>query len=153
MNSLEGGAARNPAAAEGLPAAVRWLLRWGMACLVIVAFAAAVFVAAEVSVPGHPPSVALESASLYRVEVGAATFAGIYLVGMAFVLALHNRGFTQIGISGMRAQEIANSEQQKVIHALQEQADSTKQALAAIKDGIGQLEVEIEELKGRLRSP
>ena len=60
-------------------------------------------VAITVTPPADLPSVALRASPVFRVEVGAAVFIALYLATMAFVLALHNRGFTEIGTSGVRA--------------------------------------------------
>ncbi len=42
-----------------------------------------------------------------RVEVGGAVFAALYVAALAFALALRNRGFTEIGGAGIRAQDLA----------------------------------------------
>lgn len=42
-----------------------------------------------------------------RFEVGAAVFLGLYLATMALVLAMHNRGFTELGTGGIRASGLA----------------------------------------------
>lgn len=60
------------------------------------------------------PDFALNAAALYRVEVGAATFLGLYLMAMAFVLALNNRGFSEIGANGLKAQDINSTAQNAI---------------------------------------
>ena len=61
-----------------------------------------------VDIPADIPGVALRAPAVYRLEVGAAIFVGLYLVAMAFVLALQNRGFTEIGTGGIRATSLAS---------------------------------------------
>jgi hypothetical protein len=82
-------------------------VRWGFATMVAVAIAAGFAVALTVVPPGDVPAFALRASSVYRVEVGAAVFFGIYIAAMALVLAMHNRGFTELGTGGMRAQDLA----------------------------------------------
>jgi hypothetical protein len=61
-----------------------------------------------VAVPVDIPAVALRAAPVYRLEVGAALFGGLYVVSMTFVLALRNRGFTDIGTAGVRAHDLGH---------------------------------------------
>lgn len=75
--------------------------------MVAVAIVLGVVAAMTVSPPADIPAVALRAAVVYRVEVGAAVFFGLYLVTMALVLAMHNRSFTEIGSGGIRAQDLA----------------------------------------------
>lgn len=70
---------------------------------ILVAFVTA----ASVKAPVDIPTVALRAASVYRVEVGGTVFLGLYVGTMAFALALRNRGFTEIGSGGIRAQDLA----------------------------------------------
>jgi hypothetical protein len=63
-------------------------------------------VGATVAVPAALPAVALRAAAVYRLEVGSAISLGLYLAAMAFVLALRNRGFTEFGTGGVRAQDL-----------------------------------------------
>jgi len=79
---------------------------WGFAILVGLAVLVAAYMAWKVEVPPAVPDFALNAAAIYRVEVGAAAFLGLYLVAMAFVLALNNRGFSEIGVHGLKAQDI-----------------------------------------------
>jgi hypothetical protein len=85
------------------------LARWGFAALVATAIGIGFVVALGVTPPTDVPAVALRAASVYRVEVGAVVFLGLYLATMAFALALQNRGFTEIGSSGVRAQDLATA--------------------------------------------
>jgi hypothetical protein len=85
-------------------------VRWGFAFIVAMAITAAVTAAATVAIPADIPSVALGAVPVYRVEVGAGVFLGLYLTAMALFLAMHNRAFTDIGTSGFRAQDLAAEE-------------------------------------------
>lgn len=85
----------------------RWISRWGFAPAVAIAVLVGLAVAVTVEIPADLPSVALRAAPIYRLEVGGALFAGLYIATMAFFLALQNRGFTEIGPGGVRAQDIA----------------------------------------------
>jgi hypothetical protein len=83
-----------------------WVERWGFAVLVGFAVVLGFVVGATVAVPADIRAIALQAAPVYRPEVGAALFVGLYLVSMAFVLALRNRGFSEIGTSGVRAHDL-----------------------------------------------
>jgi hypothetical protein len=83
------------------------LARWGFAAMVAVALAVSLTVGAIVPVPTQVPSVALNAVVVYRLEVGGAFFVGLYIAAMALALALQNRGFTEIGNGGIRAQDMA----------------------------------------------
>lgn len=83
-----------------------WISHWGFATLVGAAAVLALIVGTTVAGPTDIPAVALQAAPVYRMEVGGALFAGLYLVAMAIVLALHNRGFSEIGTDGVRAHDL-----------------------------------------------
>jgi hypothetical protein len=83
------------------------LAKWGFAATVAAAIAVGLAVAMTVTLPADIPAVALRAAAVYRVEVGAAVFLGLYVATMAFALALQNRGFTEIGTGGIRARNLA----------------------------------------------
>jgi hypothetical protein len=94
------------------------LIRWGFAALVAIAITLGLVAALTVAPLKDVPAVALQAAVIYRVEVGAAVFFGLYVATMAFALALQNRGFTEIGSGGIRARELAEvSEYAAVDHA------------------------------------
>jgi hypothetical protein len=82
-------------------------VRWGFAAMVSVAIVVGVVTAATVAPPEDIPSIAMRAVPVYRVEVGSAVFLGLYLATMALFLAMHNRGFTEIGTGGVRAQGLA----------------------------------------------
>ena len=84
-----------------------WVLRWGFATLVGIAALIGLASGLMVTVPAHVPDVALRASPVYRLEVGGVFFVGLYLTSMAFVLALHNRGFTEFGTGGVRAESLA----------------------------------------------
>ena len=115
-----------------------WLVRWGFASLVAVAITIGGLIAWMVTVPSRVPNFALKAAAIYRIEIGAAAFLGLYLVALAFVLALNNRGFSEIGTSGLKAQDIANRAQQRGIA-------EQKKALERINTMVGDLEDFTEE--------
>ena|GEM_PF-3625667 len=78
------------------------VVRWGFTAMVVVAIALGVVAAATVAPPADIPAVALRAIVVYRLEVGAAVFFGLYVATMALVLAMHNRGFTEIGGAGVK---------------------------------------------------
>lgn len=83
------------------------LARWGFGVMVAVAIAVSLVAATTVPVPTDLPSVALDAVVVYRLEVGGALFVGLYIAAMALALAFQNRGFTEIGNGGIRAQDMA----------------------------------------------
>jgi hypothetical protein len=87
-----------------------------------------------VSVPTPMPSFALRAAAIYRIEVGAAAFLGLYLVAMAFVLALNNRGFSEIGMSGLKAQDLANRGQQAAIQEHEKALESVNTLVSDLEE-------------------
>jgi hypothetical protein len=90
------------------------VVRWWFAATVAAAIAIGLIAAIVVPPPSDLPTVALRAMPVYRVEVGAAVFSGLYLATMAFALALHNRAFTEIGTSGVKAQEVAAAVEESV---------------------------------------
>jgi hypothetical protein len=77
--------------------------------MVAAVIAVGFVVAMTITPPTEIPTVALRAEAVYRVEVGAAVFFGLYVAPMAFALALQNRGFTEIGSGGIRAQDLATA--------------------------------------------
>ncbi|HJZ37686.1 MAG TPA: hypothetical protein VJ204_15560 [Solirubrobacterales bacterium] len=84
-----------------------WFARWGFALMVAGAIGGGFVAALAVNPPATVPAVALNAASVYRLEVGGVLFAGLYIAALAFALAVQNRGFTEIGSGGIRAQDLA----------------------------------------------
>jgi len=122
-----------------------WLSRWGFAVLVSIGVVVAVAAAWRVHVPVTVPDFALKAETIYRVEVGAGTFLGFYLVTMAFVLALSNRGFSEIGVNGLKAQDMANKAQQDAIQGHEE-------LLKILREMMSEIEVSDQELQTRLEA-
>lgn len=83
------------------------VVRWGFAAMVAMAIAVGLAVAVTVTPPADIPPFALRATPVYRVEVGAAVFFAMYLATLALVLAMHNRGFTELGTGGIRASGLA----------------------------------------------
>lgn len=109
-----------------------WLRRWGFAALVAMGAALSAYAAWRVDIPQPIPDFALQSEAIYRVEIGAGTFLGLYLVAMAFVLALNNRGFSEIGVNGLKAQDMANRAQQTAIQSQEESIETLEQMIGEI---------------------
>jgi hypothetical protein len=108
-----------------------WATRWGFAALVGLAAVVGLVTGATVDVPPDVPEIALRAAAVYRLEVGGALFLGFYLVAMAFVLALQNRGFTEFGTGGVRAQSVVRVSR---AFAMEESSlDALTEAIAEIK--------------------
>ena len=111
-----------------------WVERWGFAIIVGLAALVAAGVAWKVEVPSEVPDFALNAAAIYRVEVGAATFLGLYLVAMAFVLALNNRGFSEIGVNGLKAQDITKEAQRGTVQEHENQLKMLWQVVETFDD-------------------
>jgi hypothetical protein len=84
-----------------------WFARWGFALMVAGSIGGGFVAALAVNPPATVPAVALNATSVYRLEVGGVLFAGLYIAALAFALAVQNRGFTEIGSGGIRAQDLA----------------------------------------------
>lgn len=111
-----------------------WLARWGFALMVGTAILVAFVAAASVEAPIDIPTVALRAAPVYRVEVGGAVFLGLYVGTMAFALALRNRGFTEIGSGGIRAQDLAAASDEVAA-----EVDASSELLTDLIDEIDEL--------------
>jgi hypothetical protein len=106
--------------------------------MVAAALVIGLIVAATVPVPAQLPSVSLNAAVVYRLEVGGAFFAGLYIAAMALALALQNRGFTEIGNGGIRAQDMAATVPD-LIAANEAVSERLSEAIEAIADTQQQL--------------
>jgi hypothetical protein len=113
-----------------------WFARWGFAVMVAVAIVVGFTVALTVSPPVEVPTVALRAVPVYRVEVGSAVFFGLYIATMAFALALHNRGFTEIGSSGFKAQDPAAVSEDAV------SGDVSMELLAELREEVDDLRLQ-----------
>lgn len=112
---------------------VRWLMRWGFATVVGACLVAAGCASLTARVPTPVPDFALRAGVIYRIEIGAAAFLGLYLVAMAFVLALNNRGFSEVGVNGLKAQDMANKAQQDAI-------DGHEDSLSILREMVGEID-------------
>lgn len=115
-----------------------WVERWGFATMVGLAALVAAGVGWKVEVPPEVPDFALNAAPIYRVEVGAATFLGVYLVAIAFVLALNNRGFSEIGTHGLKARDITKRAQRGTVQEHESQLNMLWQVVETFKDSTGE---------------
>jgi hypothetical protein len=66
-------------------------------------------VASSARIPESIPDYALQAASVYRLEIGAACFVAIYLAAVAFLLALDGRAFVEFGRRGLKAERIVRA--------------------------------------------
>lgn len=68
----------------------------------------------------------------------------------------HNRGFSEIGVNGLRAQELANIAQQDAIRGQDEQVEALRTGLervsGAVERTFEQLKSEMDELKEEMES-
>lgn len=90
------------------------VVRWWFAAVIAVAIAIGFVAAMTVTPPSDLPTLALKAIPVFRVEVGAAVFLGLYLATMAFALALHNRAFTEVGTNGFKAHDLAAAEEESI---------------------------------------
>jgi hypothetical protein len=123
-----------------------WLARWGFAVMVAAAIVVGFVVATTVSPPTEVPSLALRAVAVYRVEVGAAVFFGLYVATMAFALALQNRGFTEIGGGGIRAQDLTAVSEDAVVE------DVAAELLAELFEEMEALQIQRERMQGVYRA-
>ena len=112
-----------------------WLERWGFATLVGSAVVLGLIVGVTVAVPADIPTIALRAAPVYRLEVGGALFTGLYLASMAFVLALRNRGFSEIGTGGVRVHDLGRVPELAV--ADRRAIDDLEAVIAELRKGAG----------------
>jgi hypothetical protein len=104
-----------------------WLGRWGFATGVacLLGFAAATGISVEV--PSQAPDFALQASVVYRAEVATTVFAAAYLGLLTLALALHNRGFTEIGTRGLSARNLRESEVQVGVVVREDRMDYLRQ--------------------------
>jgi len=124
-----------------------WIAQWGFSCLVGAAGLGAAYLAWKVAVPEEIPAFALQAEAIYRIEVGAAAFLGLYLMIMAFVLALNNRGFSDIGVNGLKAQDMAGATHQTAIRMSYSRLEALE---AAVREVVRSADRSNEQLKARL---
>ncbi|MGN6257378.1 MAG: hypothetical protein ACTHN3_06475 [Solirubrobacterales bacterium] len=99
-----------------------WLVQWGFASLVGLAVFAAAYVAWKAAVPAQVPDFALKAEALYRIE---------------------------IGVNGLKAQDMANEAQQSAIEAYEESLDSLQRMIDALAISTGE---SVEDLTDRLEA-
>jgi hypothetical protein len=108
-----------------------WLVNYGFAGLVLLAFAGGVIAAQQTDVPpaGELPGLAFGSQVLYRNEIGGVSFVFYYLMALVFVLALNGRGFTEIGPKGVRDGKVVNRETQETLKGQEQNIATLKRDL------------------------
>jgi len=102
--------------------------------MVAAALAVGAFAGVTVAPPAEVPVVALGASAVYRMEVGGAVFLGLYVATMALILALHNRGFTEFGSGGVRAQGLAEDSDEA------SSRDHAMELLADLREEVGDLQ-------------
>ena len=70
---------------------------------------ASAYLTASVRVPEVVPDFALRASPVYRLEIGGACFAVVYLATIAFFLALDGRGFVEFGSRGLKARRVVQA--------------------------------------------
>ncbi len=101
----------------------------------------------------------LQAAAVYRLEVGAASFALLYLAAMTFILALDGKGFVEFGTQGFRAKRVVQAPDKKQEWAIAEQMmlfrntrknlETTEKALCNAIDEVHRLQDRVNELETR----
>jgi hypothetical protein len=122
--------------------ALAWLARWGFAMMVAFSGALAIWVAASVEVPEALPSYALQASPVYRLEVGAVVFAAGYVASLAFVLALNNRGFSELGAGGVKAHDLEST-------TVDQAVDEHNEILRALTASVRELRDEFADIDRR----
>lgn len=122
-----------------------WLARWGFAMLVALGTALAIWVASTVEIPDELPNYALQAAPVYRLEVGAAVFTVTYVASLAFVLALGNRGFSELSATGVKARDLRGETLDETIEEHDEILDTLSGSIAELRERGASLERRIEE--------
>jgi hypothetical protein len=145
-NAALDGAEKEPTRSKGI---VAWVAQWGFAILVALGVLASAYLAWKAPVPAPVPDFALKAPAIYRIEIGAGAFLGLYLVTMAFVLALNNRGFSEIGVNGLKAQDMANKAQQD---AIQSHEDSLEILSGMVDDIEASTGKSVQNLQARLEA-
>jgi hypothetical protein len=100
---------------------MEWAARWGFGILIGLALVAAACVAWRLDPPARIPSIALQAAPVYRLEVGAAVFVAAYVAATALVLALNNRAFTEVGTGGVKAHDVGGPTRREMAQEQQQE--------------------------------
>jgi hypothetical protein len=114
--------------------------------LVLVDLAGSAYLAATAPLPAAVPDYALQAATVYRLEIGAACFVAIYLAAIAFFLALDGRGFVEFGTRGLKAEQIVRAADDDEQVTLDEQTKATRGLEAALEDVEASLERAVDEI-------
>jgi hypothetical protein len=83
-----------------------WIREKGFPLWVLLDLAGSAYLGASVRIPDPIPAVALQAVPVYRLEVATACFVVLYLVAIAFFLALDGRGFVEFGTRGLKAAQV-----------------------------------------------
>lgn len=133
-----------------------WLRDNGFPLLVLADLVASAYLAASVRVPDPVPDFALQAASVYRLEVSAASFVVFYLATMAVFLALDGRGFAELGTRGLRATEVVQvadaqrrtfADQLMFIRDMEKDLEEAKAALHDATDRLNEQEQRVRHLE------
>lgn len=119
----------------------------GFPLLVIVGLAVSGYLAASAQVPDPVPDFALQATAVYRLEVGGACFAVLYLAAMALVLALDGRGFAELGTKGLRAVEVTRATDEQQAQFNQDMKERFDEADAAIRSAVKTLNRQEKQLE------
>jgi hypothetical protein len=124
--------------------------------LVLADLAGSAYLAASAGVPDPVPDFALQAASVYRLEVSAASFVVLYLATMAIFLALDGRGFAELGTRGLRATEVVSvadaqrrtfADQLMLIRDMEKDLEEAKAALHDATDRLNEQEQRVRRLE------
>ncbi len=131
-----------------------WIRDFGFPLLVLVDLVGSAYVASSARIPESVPDFALQAASVYRLEIGAACFVAIYLAAVAFLLALDGRGFVEFGRRGLKAEQIvraADDEQEVTLTRQLELQQEIEQRLEDIGAALGSITEDLETQEQRLQ--
>jgi hypothetical protein len=101
-------------------------------------------VAAFATAHDQAPSYALDSNLIYRMEVGLATLAVLYVVGVALWLAWHGKGFFELSVAGAGIKAPGAED-------VEEAAGDIEEGSEAFREWREQAEANFEELDRRLQ--
>ncbi len=119
-------------------------LRNGFAVALVVALTVALATALVSAPPTPVPAWALNSAAVWRAEVGLVIFGVLYLASVAVLLGLQGRGFTKFS-AGPAGVEAAGN-------LLVEATDDAQEAIAAIERSVEDLTAVLDRHEARLDS-
>ena len=128
----------------------RWFRHFGFPILVLTALAVSGYLAASAPVPDPVPAFALQAGAVYRLEVGGASFTVLYLLAMAFVLALAGRGFAEIGTKGLRATEVVRAADKEQAVLIAERLALIESAIQTTAEQLNEQEKRLARLEGRV---